>query len=154
MHIVGLRYFNVFGRRQDPGSAYAAVIPLFITRLLSGRPVTIYGDGGQTRDFVHIDNVVQANLAAAESPSVAAGQAYNIGCGEQISIQRLYEIIADELGVTVTPEYAPPREGEVRDSVADIAAARSMLGYDPRIDVQEGLKRTIDWYRSNSDMQE
>lgn len=147
MNIICLRYFNVFGQRQDPASQYAAAIPLFITRLLSGESVTIFGDGGQTRDFVHIDNVVQANLrAAAESQSEAAGGAFNIGAGTETSINELYDIIAAELGVEKTPRYAAPRTGDVRHSLADISAARKGFGYDPEVDVREGLKRTIAWY--------
>ncbi len=148
--IVSLRYYNVFGKRQDPFSAYAAVIPLFVSRLLRGERPVIFGDGGQTRDFVYIDNVVQANLRAArEARPEASGRAFNVGCGTRITINELYRIVAEALGSRLEPEYAPPRQGEVRDSVADISAARATFGYDPRIDVREGLRCSLDWYREN-----
>jgi nucleoside-diphosphate-sugar epimerase len=148
--IISLRYFNVFGKRQDPFSAYAAVIPLFVSKLIRGERPVIYGDGEQTRDFVHVENVVEANIrAAVNSGETASGQAFNIGCGERISINTLYRIIAGELGSDLEPEYGPPRSGEVRDSVADITAARAAFGYEPFVDVREGLKRSLAWYREN-----
>lgn len=148
--IVSLRYYNVFGRRQDPFSAYAAVIPLFVSRLLRGERPVIFGNGEQTRDFVFIDNVVQANIRAArDARPEAAGRAFNVGCGTRITINDLFRIVAEALGSDLKPEYAPPRPGEVRDSVADIGAARAAFGYDPRIDVREGLRRSLDWYREN-----
>jgi len=150
MTIIGLRYFNVFGQRQDPASAYAAVIPLFISGLMSGEPVTIFGDGEQTRDFVHIENVVQANIkAATQSVSGAGGRAFNVGCGESITINELYDVIASGFGSDVRPLYAPARQGDVRDSFADIAGARNAFGYDPEIQINEGLKKTIDWNVKN-----
>jgi len=150
LSVISLRYFNVFGKRQDPSSAYAAVIPLFVSKLLRGQRPVIYGDGGQTRDFVHVENVAEANiLAAACAGEDASGRAFNIGCGESISINELYRIIAGELGSDLEPEYAPPRPGEVRDSVADIGAARAAFGYEPTVDVREGLKRSLAWYRKN-----
>jgi nucleoside-diphosphate-sugar epimerase len=148
--IISLRYFNVFGKHQDPFSAYAAVIPLFISKLIRGERPVIYGDGEQTRDFVHVENVVEANIrAAVHAGEKASGRAFNIGCGERISINALYRIIADELGADLEPEYAPPRHGEVRDSVADITAARAAFGYEPSVDLREGLKRSLAWYREN-----
>jgi nucleoside-diphosphate-sugar epimerase len=148
--IIGLRYYNVFGKRQDPASAYAAVIPLFITHLLRGKRPVIFGDGLQTRDFVYIDNVVQANIRAAlHAGENASGRAFNVGCGEKISINDLYHIIAEELGSDLEPLYAPPRSGEVRNSIADISAAREAFGYDPKIKVREGLRLSLDWYREN-----
>jgi nucleoside-diphosphate-sugar epimerase len=124
--IVSLRYYNVFGQRQDPYSAYAAVIPLFVSKLLKGQRPLIFGDGEQTRDFVYIDNVVQANIRAAlQAGADASGRAFNVGCGKQITINELYHIIAEELGSDLEPEYAPPRQGEVQDSVANIDAARA-----------------------------
>jgi nucleoside-diphosphate-sugar epimerase len=150
MSIISLRYYNVFGKRQDPASAYAAVIPLFITHLLRGKRPVIFGDGAQTRDFVFIDNVVQANIRAAlQAGDDASGRAFNIGCGERISINELYHIIAEELGSDMEPHYAPPRSGEVRDSIADISAARAAFGYDPTIKVREGIRLSLDWYREN-----
>lgn len=149
--VISLRYFNVFGTRQDPASRYAAVIPIFISCLLEGERPVIFGDGEQTRDFVFIDNVVQANIRAATAAGTeAAGRAYNIGCGASISVNELYRIIAAELGVTIQPEYRPPRPGEVRHSCADITAAREAFGYDPAIGVREGLKRTLQWYMSDT----
>ena len=152
MPVICLRYFNVFGKRQDPASAYAAAIPRFITMLLRGETPTIFGDGEQTRDFVHIDNVVQANIrAATEAKPGAFGRAFNIGCGVKISINRLYAIIAREIGSDLRPLYGPERPGEVRDSVADISAARNAFGYEPAVGVEEGLKRSIAWYREQCD---
>ena len=148
--IICLRYFNVFGKRQDPASAYAAAIPRFVTLLINGQAPIIFGDGKQTRDFVYIDNVVQANIkAATEASPDAFGRAFNVGCGEKISINELYAVIARELGSDVKPDYGPVRPGEVRDSVADITAAREAFGYDPAVDVREGLRRSITWYTEN-----
>ena len=148
--IICLRYFNVFGKRQDQASAYAAAIPHFVTMLINGQAPTIFGDGEQTRDFVYIDNVVQANIKAATEASPAAyGRAFNVGCGEKISINELYAVIARELGSDIKPNYGLGRPGEVRDSVADITAAREAFGYDPAVDVREGLRRSITWYTEN-----
>ena len=148
--IISLRYYNVFGKRQDPFSYYAAAIPIFVSTLLRGEVPTIYGDGEQTRDFVYIDNVVQANIkAAAEAKPEASGCAFNIGCGTKISINELYSIITQELGINLASNYGPERTGEVRDSHADISAARSAFGYNPDIDVREGLKRSLIWYKEN-----
>ncbi len=150
MSIIGLRYYNVFGKRQDPSSAYAAVIPLFVSGLLKGEQVTIFGDGEQTRDFVFIENVIRANLkAAARSVPESSGHSFNVGCGERISINKLYEIIARELNSDLKPVYRPARPGDVRDSVADISAAKEAFGYEPKTDVEEGLKKSIAWYREN-----
>ncbi|MCE5250576.1 SDR family oxidoreductase [bacterium] len=150
--IISLRYFNVFGKRQDPNSFYAAVVPRFISLLMKGNAPTIYGDGLQTRDFVHIENVVQANIkAATQSKPEAYGRAFNIGGGTKISINELYSMIAEELGCGITPQYSPGRPGEVRDSFADIGAARSAFGYDPAITVREGLKRALVWYKEHQD---
>ncbi|MFA6471432.1 MAG: SDR family oxidoreductase [Candidatus Latescibacterota bacterium] len=148
--IISLRYYNVFGKRQDPASPYAAVIPLFVSVLLRGERPVIFGDGGQTRDFVYIDNVVDANIRAAiHAPMDAGGRAYNVGCGNRISINELYGIVAEELGSNLKPLYMPGREGEVRNSVADIGAARRDFGYNPLIDVREGLKLSLAWYKEN-----
>ncbi len=148
--IISLRYYNVFGKRQDPFSYYAAAIPIFVSKLLKGETPVIYGDGKQTRDFVYIDNVVQANIrAATKAKPEASGRAFNIGCGKKISINELYSIITQELGSDVPPEYVPARAGDVRDSVADIGSAQSAFGYDPEIDVREGLKLSLTWYKEN-----
>ncbi len=144
---IGLRYFNVFGARQDPQSQYAAVIPLFITRFLAGEAPLIHGDGGQSRDFTYIDNVVQANLRAAQAPDAADGRVYNVACGEAITVKDLCLRIRDLTGAAIEPEYGPPRAGDVRHSLADIGAARELLGYDPPVDLAAGLEQTVAWYR-------
>jgi UDP-N-acetylglucosamine/UDP-N-acetylgalactosamine 4-epimerase len=152
--IISLRYYNVFGKRQDPLSAYAAVIPLFVSKLLAGERPVIYGDGNQTRDFIYIDNVVDANmLAAFNAPSDATGKSYNIGSGSRITINELYGILAGELGLRIEPLYGRQRGGEVRDSVADISAARRDFEYNPSISVREGLKMSLDWYKENFNAQ-
>ncbi len=147
LEVVTLRYFNVFGPRQDPKSDYAAVIPKFMTRMLSGRPVTIFGDGSQTRDFCHIDNVVEANLLACTTPGVA-GMSFNIACGDRISLLDLVERLNGVLGTSLAPEFAPPRAGDIAHSVADISLARSVLGYTAPVDLTLGLERTLAWYRT------
>lgn len=142
---IGLRYFNVFGPRQDPNSEYAAVIPKFITRMLDGKPPVIYGDGEQTRDFIYIDNVVEANLEAAKSN--ARGINVNAACGQHASLNQLVELLNEILGTQLEPEYAEARSGDIRDSQADIARAREAFGFDPAIDFKEGLRRTVEWHR-------
>jgi len=145
---VVLRYFNVFGPRQDPNSLYSAVIPLFIRHALEGRPPYINGDGEQTRDFTYIDNVVQANLkgCTAEGPGVLGG-VFNVGCGERISVNRLWEEITRIVGIDLDALYRDPRPGDVRDSLADIGRIRDKLGYEPTVDLAEGLDRTLTWFR-------
>jgi nucleoside-diphosphate-sugar epimerase len=149
LETVSLRYFNVFGARQDPASEYAAVIPRFITAALAGNGVTIYGDGHQSRDFCYIDNVVEANLAAASAPA-ASGRVFNVACGSATSLNQLVEALAGLVGHRVPTTYAPARVGDVKHSLADIEAARSILGYSAAIDFGEGLKRTFDWYASRA----
>ncbi len=149
LQTVSLRYFNVFGKRQDPFSTYAAVIPKFVSALLRGEPPEIYGDGEQTRDFTYIEDVVQANLKACEAPEEACGQVYNIAFGERISLNELYREISRLLGTDLPPRYGPPRPGDVRHSLADISKARHLLGYQPRYDVATGLGEAIAWYRAN-----
>ncbi|MFB3907855.1 MAG: SDR family oxidoreductase [Candidatus Eisenbacteria bacterium] len=146
---VTLRYFNVFGPRQDPGSPYAAVIPLFLRAMLSGEPPTIFGDGLQTRDFTYIDNVVDANLAALEAPELH-GEAVNVACGDRISLLDLLGVLGDVTGRKVEPRFAPSRTGDVRDSMADISRARSLLGFQPRIGLREGIAETLAWFREAS----
>ncbi len=146
LETVVLRYFNVFGPRQDPESQYAAVIPIFITKLLAGEPPPIEGDGHQTRDFSYIDNVVQANLLACRAPN-AAGEVFNIACGGQYSILALVEYLNRALGTDIAPVFGPPRPGDVRDSRADIDKARRLLGYAPAVEVEEGLRRTLAWFQ-------
>lgn len=147
LETVSLRYFNVFGPRQDPNGEYSAVIPKFVSMMLAGKRPTVFGDGGQSRDFVYVADVVQANLAAAAAPA-ASGQVFNVACGRQSSLLELIASINGALGTKIEPIFAPPRAGDVRESVADIAAARSVLGYEPRYDFNEGLRLSIDYYRA------
>jgi len=150
MSIIGLRYYNVFGKYQDLFSPYAAVIPIFVSGILKGEPVTIFGDGEQTRDFVFVDNVVHANIKAATQPKPeTSGNSFNIGCGKHISINELYTIIAEILHSNSKPVYAPLRQGDVKNSVADISAAWEAFGYEPTIDLLEGLTKYIEWYKEN-----
>lgn len=149
LETVGLRYFNVFGRRQDPESPYAAVIPLFIGQLLRGKRPLIYGDGLQSRDFTYIENVVEANLKACLAPSEAAGGVFNIACGGCSTILEVYRDICEALGAQVKPEFVQPRAGDVRHSNASIERAQRLLGYRPEYDFKQGLALTIDWYREH-----
>jgi UDP-glucose 4-epimerase len=146
---VTVRYFNVFGPRQDPNSEYAAVIPKFVTAMLAGQRPTIFGDGRQSRDFTYVANVVSGNLLAAETPG-ASGMTFNIACGEQLSLLDLVAAINKVLGTKIEPIFEPPRTGDVRDSLADISAARKVLGYEPRIGFEDGLRKSIEYYRSLS----
>ena len=140
---VVLRYFNVFGPRQDPTSQYAAVVPLFITAVAAGRPVTVFGDGEQSRDFTYVDNVVAANLLAADAPE-AVGRIFNVSAGLPTSVAELADTIGSLLGKPVERRYFPPRPGDLRNSWADIAEARRTLGFEPTISLEEGLQRTIE----------
>ncbi|MFZ2640865.1 MAG: SDR family oxidoreductase [Verrucomicrobiia bacterium] len=142
-----LRYFNVYGPRQDPQSEYAAAIPKFITTLLAGRPPTVFGDGLQTRDFTYVANIVDANLAAASAASEAVGQTFNIAGGRRISVNELITTINSILGTAITPAYAPPRPGDVLHSLADITKAHRLLDGTPRVELTEGLRRTVEWFR-------
>jgi nucleoside-diphosphate-sugar epimerase len=145
LETVSLRYFNVFGPRQNPESEYAAVIPKFITAFLLKRPAVIYGDGEQTRDFTYIDNVVEANLLALEAPQVA-GQIVNIASGERISLNQLVAHLEALTGENLPPTYTAPRVGDVRHSLADITLASELLGYHPLVDWKTGLQRTLAWF--------
>ncbi|MGN6717854.1 MAG: SDR family oxidoreductase [Candidatus Binatia bacterium] len=146
LQTISLRYFNVFGPAQDPHSEYSAVIPKFITALLAKKPITVYGDGEQSRDFTYVENVVEANLLAAEASS-AAGIMCNIGCGERVSLNTLIRVLEENIGVKAEVTYAEPKAGDVRHSLADIAAARRVLGYEPKVMLNEGLKRTVEAFR-------
>jgi nucleoside-diphosphate-sugar epimerase len=148
LQTLSLRYFNVFGPRQDPASQYAAAIPAFVTAILGDRPPTVFGDGEQSRDFTHVDNVVEANVLAAKAPN-ACGQAVNVACGERVTVNQIIELINKLLGKDVRPTYAASRAGDVRHSLADITLARQLLGFEPAILFGEGLRRTIDWYRTS-----
>jgi len=149
LETVSLRYFNVFGPRQDPGSQYSGVVSRFISALLSNERPVIYGDGEQSRDFTYIENVVLANLSAAEAPN-AAGKVINVANGERITLNQLLSELKDLTGKqNVTAEYLEPRVGDVRHSLADISLARQLLGYESKVDLREGLKRTIDWWAAS-----
>jgi nucleoside-diphosphate-sugar epimerase len=149
LETVSLRYFNVFGPRQDPGSQYSGVVSRFISALLSDERPVIYGDGEQSRDFTYIENVVFANLSAAEAPD-AAGKVINVANGERITLNQLLTELKDLTGKQgVDVEYLEPRVGDVRHSLADITMARELLGYESKVDLREGLKRTIDWWTAS-----
>ena len=145
LETVALRYFNVFGPRQDPNSQYAAVVPNFIQAALAGVAPVVYGDGEQTRDFTYVDNVVTANLLAMEAEN-AAGMAMNVACGERVSLNRLLQTIGELTGSTVAPTYHEPRIGDVLHSLADISLAGAILGYRPGTQLREGLERTIEHF--------
>jgi nucleoside-diphosphate-sugar epimerase len=146
LETVAIRYFNVFGPRQDPGSPYSGVISLFITKLLAGDAPKIYGDGGQTRDFTYVANVVDGVLRATQADG-ASGQVINVATGGRISLNELFTTLRTIIGGTMEPEYLPERAGDVRDSQADVGKAKRILGYSPVVTFEEGLRRTVDWYR-------
>lgn len=148
LEAVALRYFNVFGPRQEPESQYAAVVPKFVTALLHGEPPTMFGDGEQSRDFTYVENVVDANLLASEAPGVG-GEVLNIACGGCITLNQLVVILSEVIVTNLTPKHAPLRPGDVRHSLADISKAKVFLGYEPKVSVQQGLVRTVRWYQSN-----
>ena len=144
---VALRYFNIFGPRQDPGSPYSGVLAKFCTAFLEDVQPLVFGDGEQTRDFTYVDNAVQANLAACEAPN-ASGKVFNVGVGGRVSLNEVLRELAKITGKTLAAKYEPPRDGDIRDSQADISQARETLGYDPPVSFEEGLARTFEWYRS------
>lgn len=149
MKVLGFRYFNVFGPRQDPDGPYAAVIPLFVSAILKGTPAYINGDGEQTRDFTYVDNAVQANVRGMLAENEAAfGQAYNIAVGEQYSVNHMYGSIRSMLGKPHEPTYREPREGDIRNSLADISRARTLLGYEPTLRFAEGLHDTVAFFEA------
>ena len=145
----GLRYFNVFGRRQDPNGAYAAVIPKFIKQLLNGETPTINGDGKQSRDFTYIENVIEANLKACLAPHEAAGEAFNIAYGGREYLLDIYYGLTEALGVNVEPNFGPDRPGDIKHSNADISKAKNLLGYAPDWSFDRGIKAAIEWYEEN-----
>lgn len=145
----GMRYFNVFGRRQDPDGAYAAVIPKFLKQLLNGEVPTINGDGKQSRDFTYIDNVIEANLKACKASSEAAGQAFNIAYGGREFLIDIYYALTEALGVDIEPNFGPDRAGDIKHSNADISKAKELLGYDPSFSFEDGIKLAIEWYKEN-----
>ncbi|MBM3416437.1 MAG: SDR family oxidoreductase [Bacteroidetes bacterium] len=150
MKFIGLRYFNIFGPKQNPGGPYAAVIPLFAEALLNNKAPVINGDGSHSRDFTFIDNAVQANILAlfTEKPE-ALNQVYNIACGKQTSLLQLFEFLRKEAGSEIKPEHGPERKGDVKHSLADISKAKILLGYEVKVPVEEGLRRTFNWYKNN-----
>lgn len=147
LETVSLRYFNVFGPRQDPQSQYAAVIPRFITAILKDEPPTVYGDGKQTRDFSHVENVVEANVAACHASKEALGETFNIACGGRVSLLDLITTINKITGKNITARFEPGRPGDVRDSQADITKAGKLLGWMPRVDFRTGIEKAVAWYR-------
>ena len=146
MKAVALRYFNVFGERQDPFSQYAAVVPLFITKALKGEPPVIYGDGEQSRDFTYVANVVEANLVAAASGTLG-GEVINIACGDRLTVNALLAAVNEVVGASITPVHADPRPGDIRHSFADVRKAQLVMNYKPRIPFLDGLRATVAWYR-------
>ena len=147
LETVSLRYFNVFGPRQDPQSQYAAVIPRFITAILHDQSPVIFGDGNQTRDFSHVENIIEANRLACEAPKEALGQAFNIACGGRISLLDLVATVNKILGKNVKPKLDPPRRGDILHSQADVAKAEKLLGWKPIVSFPEGIAKTVAWYQ-------
>jgi len=144
---VSLRYFNIFGPRQDPSSPYSGVLAKFCTAFLEDTEPSVFGDGEQTRDFTYVENAVQANLLACEAPN-ANGKVFNVGAGGRASLNQVLKALAEISGKRLEAKYEPPRDGDIRDSQADITQARAILGYDPRVELAEGLRRTFEWYKS------
>jgi UDP-N-acetylglucosamine 4-epimerase len=150
MEIIGLRYFNIFGPKQNPAGPYAAVIPLFAEALLKHQSPTINGDGAHSRDFTFVDNAVQANIMALFTTNKeAVNQVYNIACGHETSLLQLFELLKKEAGSDLQPVFGPERIGDVKHSLADISKAKKLLGYDPVVSVEEGLAKTFQWYQKN-----
>ena len=151
LETVSLRYFNIFGPRQDPNSQYSAVLAKFIMQMLQGQPPTIFGDGEQSRDFTYVDNAVQANLLAASAPAAeVSGKVFNIATGTRYSLNQTFKMLQGIIGFSAAPHYAPPRAGDVKHSLADIALAQKHLKYAPDVGFEEGLRRTVEWYRQTS----
>ncbi|MCH8878785.1 MAG: SDR family oxidoreductase [Planctomycetes bacterium] len=148
LETISLRYFNVFGPHQDPESQYAAAIPAFVSAILKGEQPLIYGDGEQTRDFTHIDNVVEANMLAAAAKTTR-GQVINVACGQSVTINQVINTINKLLGTDLKPRYTPPRAGDVMHSLADVTLAREVIGFEPHLMFEDGLARAIEWYKAN-----
>ncbi len=149
LETVVLRYFNVFGPYQDPTSHYSGVLAIFCRRMLAGEPVTIHGDGEQSRDFTYIENVVHGNLLAAVAPAEkVSGRMMNLATGSRATLNQTFAILRELTGYTGEPAYGPSRAGDIRDSLADIGVARKLLGYEPKVDFREGLRRTVEWYKT------
>ena len=151
LETVSLRYFNIFGPRQDPSSPYSGVLAKFITQMLRGDRPTIFGDGEQSRDFTFIDNAVLANLLACEAPAnQAAGRVFNIATGERVTLNEMFTALQKLTGYSGKPEYAPERGGDIKHSLADISKAEKHLGYKPKVNFEQGLQRTVEWYRAQA----
>ncbi|MDP2194286.1 MAG: NAD-dependent epimerase/dehydratase family protein, partial [Alphaproteobacteria bacterium] len=146
---IGLRYFNVFGKRQDPNSQYAAVMPLFVKALLDKKSPTIFGNGKQSRDFTHVDNVIEANIRSCLAGEEAFGKAFNIGCSAQHYLIDVYNMLCDMMGISLPPQYTSPRDGDITHSHACIELASRYLGYVPQTQLKEGLEKSIAWYKAN-----
>ncbi len=150
LETVTLRYFNVFGPHQDPASHYSGVLAIFCRKMLAGEQPTIYGDGGQSRDFTFIQNVVEANLLAAAAPAEkVSGQMMNVATGAAVTLNRAFDVLRELTGYCGKPAYAEPRRGDIRHSLADIRRAQALLGYTPQVDFREGLRRTVEWYKAS-----
>lgn len=149
LETIVLRYFNVFGKRQNPHSQYAAVIPIFAKKLMNNEQVTIFGDGEQSRDFSFVENVIHANLLACQASSNAAGKVFNIACGERITLNNVYNKVAELLKKDLKPIYTGDRPGDIKHSLADISKAKTLLGYQPIYSFYEGIEKTILWYKAN-----
>jgi nucleoside-diphosphate-sugar epimerase len=150
LETVALRYFNIFGPRQDPSSPYSGVLAKFITVMLRGEQPTIFGDGEQSRDFTYIDNAVEANLLACQAPAAkAAGQVFNVATGRRVTLNETFKALQSLTSYTGQPKYGPERGGDIKHSLADISKAEAALGYKPKVDFEEGLRRTVDWYRKS-----
>jgi len=149
LETIVLRYFNVFGKRQNPHSQYAAVIPIFAKKLMNNEQVTIFGDGEQSRDFSFVENVIHANLLACQAPSNAAGEVFNIACGQRITLNEVYFKVAELLEKDLKPIYGDDRHGDIKHSLADISKAKALLGYQPLYTFYEGIEKTINWYKEN-----
>ncbi len=148
LETVSLRYFNIFGPRQDPSSPYSGVLAKFITLMLRGEQPTIYGDGEQSRDFTYIDNAVDANLLACSAPAVkTAGKVFNIATGRRVALNETFKLLEPLTGYKGQPQYGPERGGDIKHSLADISQAEAALGYKPKVNFEEGLRRTVEWYR-------
>lgn len=149
LECIGLRYFNVFGRRQDPNSQYAAVIPKFIRSLKANESVEIYGDGEQSRDFTYIENVIEANLKSCLANKEATGKAYNIAYGERFTVNQMYNLMCEEVGVDIKPSYVKTRSGDIKHSLANITTAKNFINYDPEWNFNKGFKEAVKWYKKN-----
>src|SRR3984957_10151334 len=151
LETVALCYFNIFGPRQDPSSPYSGVLAKFITLMLSGQSPTIFGDGEQSRDFTYIDNVVEANLLACKAPAAqAAGQMFNVATGRRVTLNETFKLLQGLTSYSGQPKYGPERGGDIKHSLADISKAKAELAYEPKVDFEEGLRRTVEWYRTST----